>query len=63
MNQNQTMTTFSYNADEIFEEIPDDNENVIMKLPPEICTAMGWEPGDNLKINVEESGLVIQKYE
>ena len=57
------MTTINYNADEIFEEIPGDNENVIMKLPLEICTAMGWESGDNLKISVEESGLVIQKYE
>ena len=26
-----------YSADEIFETIPDDPENVMMKIPPELC--------------------------
>ena len=55
------MTT--YNVDEIFEDIPGDNENIIMNIPQEIIKEMGWEPGDHLTIKVENEGLIIRKNE
>jgi AbrB family looped-hinge helix DNA binding protein len=53
----------TYNVEEIFEDIPNDLENVLMNIPEEIRTSMGWKPGDTLTIKVENEGLVIRKNE
>jgi hypothetical protein len=50
-----------YSSDEIFENIPDDPDNVMMKLPPDICEKMGWTEGDNLKITVDDGVITITK--
>jgi hypothetical protein len=50
-----------YNADEIFEDIDGDPENVNMNIPPEIAEKMGWTPGDVLKITVENGVMSITK--
>ena len=52
-----------YNVEEIFQDIPGDEENVLMTIPEEICNKMGWKPGDTLDIKVEGEGLIIQKHE
>lgn len=44
----------TYCVEEIFEDIPGDEENLLMKIPPEICKELGWEPGDTLKIKIIE---------
>jgi hypothetical protein len=48
-------------AEELFEEIPGDPDNVIMKLPPEICEAQGWKEGDTINIKVEDGAMVLSK--
>jgi len=48
-----------FKAEEIFEDIPDDPENVNMNIPPEISERMGWKPGDTLKILWGDQGTVI----
>jgi hypothetical protein len=55
------MTTLTFLAEEIFEDIPGDPDNVIMKLPPEICEAQGWKEGDTLNIKVEDGAMIISK--
>jgi formylmethanofuran dehydrogenase subunit D len=50
-----------YSADEIFENIPGDPDNVMMKIPPDICEKQGWKEGDNLKITVEDGVITITK--
>lgn len=58
------MQTYTYSADEIFENIEGDVENVLMKIPPEIAEQMGWHPGDRLIIKQEETGgISITKVE
>ena len=53
-----------YKAEEIFEDIPNDKENVLMKIPPEVCEAAGFEEGDTLKIEIGDQGtLIINKVE
>ena len=52
-----------YDVDEIFEEIPGDPDNILMNIPEEICSSMGWEPGDTMIIKMENGGLIIQKDE
>jgi formylmethanofuran dehydrogenase subunit D len=58
---NNNMTKLTFLAEEIFEDIPGDPDNVIMKIPPEICEAQGWKEGDTLTIKVEDGTMVISK--
>jgi AbrB family looped-hinge helix DNA binding protein len=50
--------TITYKVEDIFEDIPGDADNVLMKIPPEISERMGWQPGDKLHIKVLEDGAV-----
>ena len=52
-----------YLAEEIFEDIPGDPENVIMKIPPEILEKMGWTEGTVLDVKLEDGAISIQKHE
>ena len=51
----------TYNADEIFQDIDGDPENVNMTIPPEIMESQGWKEGDTLKITVERGVISITK--
>lgn len=51
----------TFKAEEIFEEIPGDPDNVILKFPPEILEQAGWVEGDQLTIKVEDGALVVSK--
>ena len=53
------MTT--YNTDDIFEDIPGDPDNVLMKIPDEILAETGWQVGDTLKISVVDGAIHISK--
>lgn len=55
------MDKLTFNADEIFEDIPGDPDNVIMKIPPEIIESTGWQEGDILNVEIVGEGIVISK--
>jgi hypothetical protein len=56
--------SWTFKAEDIFEDIPDDPENVNMSLPPEVCEAVGLEPGDKIKILWGDQGtIIIEKLE
>ena len=57
------MVNREYKVEEIFEDIEDDPETVLMNIPPEISEQMGWQPGDTLKINIERGVISITKVE
>lgn len=50
-----------YKYEEIFEDIPDDPDNCIMKIPPEICEQLGWKEGDTITITSEEGKITLHK--
>ena len=54
--ENKTLT---FKAEEIFEDIPGDDKNVLMKIPDEIMKAQGWDEGTKVKILVGDQGTVI----
>lgn len=58
---NTIMEKLTFLAEEIFEDIPGDPDNVIMKIPPEICLAQGWVEGTTLKVLVEDGKMIISK--
>jgi formylmethanofuran dehydrogenase subunit D len=51
-----------FTAEDIFEEIPGDPDNVIMKFPEEVLKVTGWKEGDTLDINIEDGKIVIKKH-
>lgn len=55
------MEKLTYTVEEIFEDIPGDPDNVIMKIPPEICEAQGWKDGDTLNVEVKDGSILITK--
>lgn len=51
----------TYLAEEIFEDIPGDPDNVVLKFPPELLERTGWKEGDTLDITLEDNAIVIIK--
>lgn len=50
-----------YNESDIFEEIPGDDENCVMKIPPEIASMINLSIGDTLIVTVENNAIVLKK--
>ena len=52
----------TYLVEELFEDIPGDPDNVILKIPQEICDAQGWGEGTELDVTAEEGLLRLRKH-
>lgn len=52
---------FIFTAEEIFQDIPGDEENVLMKFPDEVLALTGWKEGDTLDIKVEDGKIIVTK--
>lgn len=50
-----------FDSDAIFEDIPGDPDNVIMKIPPEVLETMGWVVDDALTISALGGTIIISK--
>jgi len=50
---------WTYKVEDIFQDIPDDLENVNMTLPPEVCEEAGFQPGDKIRILWGDQGTII----
>ena len=53
---------FIFTAEDIFQEIPGDPDNVMMKFPDEVLELTGWKEGDTLDIKVEDGKIVVTKH-
>ena len=52
---------FIFTAEDIFQEIPGDPDNVMMKFPDEVLALTGWKEGDTLDIKVEDGKIIVTK--
>ncbi len=59
---NTKLDKLTFNAEDLFEEIPGDPDNVILKFPPEVLEHTGWKEGDTLDITVEDGAIVVKKH-
>ncbi len=55
------MVNKEYKVEDIFEDIEDDDENILMNIPDEIMEQMGWQEGDVLQFEVEKGSIAITK--
>lgn len=53
---------YIFTAEEIFEDIPGDPDNVILKFPDEVLKETGWKEGDELDVTIEDGKIVIKKH-
>jgi bifunctional DNA-binding transcriptional regulator/antitoxin component of YhaV-PrlF toxin-antitoxin module len=53
----------TYNVEDIFQDDPDNPENVIMTIPDEIMEKMGWTAGDTLSFDIQDGVVSIVKVE
>ena len=53
---------FIFKAEDIFQDIPGDPDNVLLKFPPEILEQTGWKTGDTLDIKLENGAIVVTKH-
>jgi hypothetical protein len=52
----------TYLVEELFEDIPGDPDNVILKIPQEICDAQGWAEGTKLDVTAQEGTLILRTH-
>lgn len=45
-----------YSYEEIFQDIPEDPDNILLKFPPDLLEETGWAEGTILNITVEDTG-------
>jgi len=45
-----------YSYEEIFEGIPGDSDNILLKFPPGLLEETGWMEGTVVNITVEDTG-------
>lgn len=50
---------FTYKAEDIFQDIPEDDENILMNIPQEILDEKGWVEGTELRFEIGDQGTVI----
>ena len=48
-----------YKAEDIFKDIPGNDKQVNMIIPPEIMEKQGWKVGDVLKFEIGDKGTMI----
>lgn len=51
----------TWKVEDIFQDIEGDPDNVKMIIPDEIAEYLGFQEGDTIRIQVTESGLILEK--
>tara|TARA_Y100000385_G_scaffold207273_1_gene214887 strand:+ start:225 stop:446 length:222 start_codon:yes stop_codon:yes gene_type:complete len=50
---------YEYKVEDIFQDIPNDPENIKMTIPPEIMEQVGLNTGDTVRITYGDMGTLI----
>lgn len=52
---------YSFDSSDIFKDIPDDPDHIMMNIPHDILEKLGWKEGDVLCIQAEDDKIVVTK--
>ena len=55
----QVKIQFVLNADEVFTTDPDNPEQTIITVPPNIIERAGFKVGDEIKVSIGDQGTII----
>jgi hypothetical protein len=53
----------TYLVEELFSDIPDDPDHIMLTFPPEFVESTGWKEGDTLNVEVIDGKLHITRVE
>ena len=53
--------TWTLKAENLFEDIPGDDNNVNMTIPEEILKEKGWGPGTVLKVSWSDGQIILEE--
>lgn len=53
--------TYEFKAEDIFQDIEGDSENVTMTIPPEILKEKGWGEGNELSITWDDGQIILKE--
>jgi len=53
----------TYLVEELFSNIPDDPDHIMLTFPPEVVESTGWKEGDTLNVEVIDGKLHITRVE
>ena len=53
----------TYLVEELFSDIPDDPDHIMLTFPPEVIESTGWKEGDTLNVEVIDGKLHITRVE
>jgi antitoxin component of MazEF toxin-antitoxin module len=53
--------TWTLKAENLFEDIPGDDNNVNMTIPEEILKEKGWGPGTELKVSWSDGQIILEE--
>lgn len=53
--------TYEFKAEDIFQDIEGDSENVTMTIPPEILKEKGWGEGTELSITWDDGQIILKE--
>jgi hypothetical protein len=51
----------SYRVEDIFEDDPDNSDNVLLTIPPDIIEKTGWVENTKLEYEVKDKVLILRK--
>ena len=50
-----------YKVEDIFTDINDDPDNVLMSIPPEIIEQLCLKEGDTVNVSIENNSMILKK--
>lgn len=53
----------TYKVEELFQDIPGDEGNVLFTFPPDLLNEMNLKEGDNVSFKSENGSIIISKVE
>lgn len=53
----------TYLVEELFSDITDDPDHIMLTFPPEVVESTGWKEGDTLNVEVIDGKLHITRVE
>lgn len=55
------MTTKTYKTEDIFIDIPNHPEDILINIPDEIIMELGWSVDDTIKVKMDDGSLILEK--
>ena len=53
--------TRTYRTEELFKDIPEDPDHILLTIPQELVDSLGWKENDEVTVHLKNNSLYITK--